>query len=102
MRRARNGEGPTLIECKTYRWRLHAEQRNDPPDPRPQEEIDLGPRHDPIATFGGHLAQQGVATAESLKQIDGEVAAAVDEAIDFAKASPFPKPEDALTDVFAP
>jgi len=37
-----------------------------------------------------------------LEQIDGEVAAAVDEAIDFAKASPFPKPEDALTDVFAP
>ena len=102
VRRARNGEGPTLVECKTYRWRLHAEQRNDPPDPRPQEEIDLGPQHDPIATFAGHLEQQGVATEESLKQINGEVAAAVDEAIDFAKASPFPKPEDALTDVFAP
>ena len=102
VRRARNGEGPTLVECKTYRWRLHAEQRNDPPDPRPQEEIDLGPQHDPIATFACHLTQQGLATEESLKQIDGEVAAAVDEAIDFAKASPFPKPEDALTDVFAP
>jgi len=37
-----------------------------------------------------------------LKQINGDVAAAVDEAIEFAKASPFPKPEDALTDVFAP
>ena len=102
VRRARNGEGPTLVECKTYRWRLHAEQRNDPPDPRPQEESDLGPQHDPIATFAGHLTRQGVATEESFKQIDGEVAAAVDEAIDFAKASPFPKPEDALTDVFAP
>ena len=102
VRRARNGEGPTLVECKTYRWRLHAEQHNDPPDPRPQQEIDLGPQHDPIATFAGHLTQQGVATEESLKQINGDVAAAVDEAIEFAKASPFPKPEDALTDVFAP
>ena len=102
VRRARNGEGPTLVECKTYRWRLHAEQRNAPPDPRPQQELDLGPQHDPIATFAGHLTQQGVATEESLKQINGDVAAAVDEAIEFAKASPFPKPEDALTDVFAP
>ena len=102
VQRARNGEGPTLIECKTFRWRLHAEQRNDPADPRPQEEIEMGPQHDPIATFASHMTQQGVATPEVLKQICDEVAAAVDEAIDFAKASPLPRPEDALTDVFAP
>ena len=101
VQRARNGEGPTLIECKTFRWRLHAEQRNDPADPRPQEEIDMGPPHDPISTFASHLTQQGVATSEALSQIDDEAAAAVDEAISFAKASPLPRPEDALTDVFA-
>ena len=62
----------------------------------------MGPQHDPIATFAIYLTQQGVATPEILKQISDEVAEAVDEAIDFAKASPLPRPEDALTDVFAP
>lgn len=100
--RARNGEGPTLIECKTYRWRSHSEARGNPADPRPQEEIDLGPRHDPIASFAERLLEQGVASADTLQQIDIDVVAAVDEAIEFAKASPLPKPEDALSDVFAP
>ena len=102
VRRARSGEGPTLVECKTYRWRAHSEARGNPADPRPQEEIDLGPMHDPIASFAERLLEQSVATADTLQQIDIEVVAAVDEAIEFAKASPLPKPEDALTDVFAP
>ena len=100
--RARNGEGPTLIECKTYRWRAHSEARGNPADPRPQEEIELGPQNDPIAGFAERLIEQHAATADALQQIDEEVAVAVDEAIEFAKASPLPRPEDALTDVFAP
>ena len=102
VQRARSGEGPTLIECKTYRWRGHSEQRGNPVDPRPQEEINLGPQHDPIASFSAILAEQGVATTASLQQIDEEIQAAVEEAVAFAKASPLPRPEDALLDVFAP
>ena len=102
VRRARNGEGPTLIECKTYRWRAHSESRGNPADPRPEEELALGPQNDPIAGFAKQLTEQGVATEVSLREIDQAAAAEVDEAITFAKASPLPKPEDALLHVFAP
>jgi len=102
VRRARAGEGPTLIECKTYRWRIHAEQRGNPADPRPQEEVGMGPQRDPIVLFGTSLQEQGVATAATLQQIDTHVQDAVEAAIAFAKSSPLPRPEDALLDVFAP
>jgi acetoin:2,6-dichlorophenolindophenol oxidoreductase subunit alpha len=102
VRRARAGAGPTLLECKTYRWRIHAEQRGNPADPRPQVEVDRGLQHDPIAAFAASLRHQGMATAALLQQIDREVQEAVAEAIDFAKSSPLPRPEEALLDVFAP
>ena len=101
VRRARSGEGPTLLECKTHRWRIHSEQRGNPEDPRPQEAKDLGPQNDPIAEFARRLAEQGVVTSAVLQQIHQEVESAVDEAIEFAKRSPLPRPEDALQDVFA-
>ena len=102
VQRAREGLGPSLIECKTYRWRGHAEQEGDPPDPRPQNEQDLGPANDPIDKFSNRLKEQGLASDSELAQMDQDVTTAVAEAIAFAKASPMPKPEDALTDVFAP
>ena len=101
VRRGRAGQGPTLLECKTHRWRIHSEQRGNPEDPRPQEAKDLGPQNDPIAEFARRLAEQGVVTSAVLQQIHQEVEAAVDEAIEFAKNSPLPRPEDALLDVFA-
>jgi pyruvate dehydrogenase E1 component alpha subunit len=101
VQRARTGGGPTLIECKTYRWRLHAEQRGNPADPRPRDEVELAQQHDAIAAFATHLQEQGLATAATLQQLTREVEAAVQEAIAFAKASPLPRPEDALLDVFA-
>ncbi len=102
VQRAREGLGPSLIECKTYRWRGHAEQEGDPPDPRPQNEQDFGPANDPIDKFSNRLKEQGLASDSELAQMNQEVTTAVAEAIAFAKASPMPNPEDALTDVFAP
>lgn len=102
VQRARAGEGPTLIECKTFRWRIHAEMKGNPPDPRPQEEIDMGPRNDPIAKIVAHLTERNVATTDELERIDSEVETAVDAAVAFAEDSPLPRPEDSLTDVFAP
>jgi pyruvate dehydrogenase E1 component alpha subunit len=101
VRRARAGQGPTLIECKTFRWRAHSEQRGNPQDPRPREAVEQAQRHDPIVVFADKLQAQGIATAADLQRLHDAVAAAVDEAIAFAKASPLPRPEDALTDVFA-
>jgi len=102
VQRARAGGGPTLIECKTYRWRIHSEQPGNPPDPRPREEIEMGLQHDPIALFGSQLIGQGIAAHAMLAQIDQEVQEAIEDAIAFAKSSPLPRPEDALLDVFAP
>ena len=99
--RARAGEGPTLLECKTHRWRIHSEQRGNPADPRPQEAKDLGPQNDPIEALARRLAEQGVMDSAALQQTDREGEAAVQEAIEFAKNSPLPNPEDALLDVFA-
>ena len=102
VRRARAGEGPTLLECMTQRWRMHSEQRGNPTDPRPRDAVEAAQQHDPITVFGTRLQEQGVATAAVLAQIDREVREAVEAAVAFAKASPLPKPEDALLDVFAP
>jgi acetoin:2,6-dichlorophenolindophenol oxidoreductase subunit alpha len=100
--RARGGQGPTLIECLTYRWRSHNEQRGNPPDPRPLEEVERAHQHDPIASLGAKLLERHMVTTATLQQIAQEVEATVAEAVDFAKTSPLPKPEDALLDVFAP
>ena len=99
--RARAGEGPTLLECKTQRWRIHSEQRGNPEDPRPQEAKELAAQHDPIAEFSRRLQEQGMADAPALRRIDQEVEAAIEAAIEHAKNSPLPQPEDALLNVFA-
>lgn len=102
VRRARAGEGPTLLECMTHRWRLHSEQRGNPADPRPSDEVERARQHDPITSFGTWLQEQSLATVATLAQIEHEVQEAVEAAVAFAKASPLPRPEDALSDVFAP
>jgi acetoin:2,6-dichlorophenolindophenol oxidoreductase subunit alpha len=102
VRRARAGEGPTLIECMTYRWRSHNEQRGNPADPRPREEVERARQHDPIAALESKLLERHLSTAATLQQIAREVEDAVAAAVAFAKTSPLPKPEDALLDVFAP
>jgi acetoin:2,6-dichlorophenolindophenol oxidoreductase subunit alpha len=99
--RARAGEGPTLIECKTYRWRGHTE-RPDNVEHRTQEEIESWKKDDPIARMVDNLGrQQGQLSDDEWKQMDREILHAVQESVDFAKASPFPAPEAALEDVFA-
>lgn len=99
--RARAGEGPTLLECKTYRWRAHTERKGQP-DYRPKDEIEAWKKEDPIARLVQHLkAQQGQLTDEEWQQMDKEILAAIGKSVDFAEASPFPAPEAALEDVFA-
>ena len=98
--RARAGEGPTLIECKTYRWRGHTE-RKGLPDPRDKAEIDAWKAKDPIARLVDRLKAQGQLTDAGLKALDKDVVATIEKACAFADASPFPKPEDALEDMYA-
>jgi pyruvate dehydrogenase E1 component alpha subunit len=99
--RAQAGEGPSLIECLTWRWGAHTE-RPEQPDPRPADVKAAWQAKDPIARLVAHLkSQQGQLTDAEWQAIDAEVLAAIDSAVAYAKASPFPAPDSALDDVFA-
>ncbi|MEC8173328.1 MAG: thiamine pyrophosphate-dependent dehydrogenase E1 component subunit alpha [Pseudomonadota bacterium] len=99
--RARAGEGPTLIECKTYRWGRHTE-RPTQAEPRPTAEVEEWKTRDPIPRLIEALkAQQGQLTDEEWKEMDQEILAQISNAVAYAKASAFPKPEAALDDVFS-
>src|SRR5436853_1042606 len=98
--RARSGGGPTLIECKTYRWRAHTERAGQP-DSRDPAEIEAWKRKDPIALLERQLRDQGELDDAGLRAIEGDIMAALEAAAAFAEASPFPTPEQATDDVFA-
>lgn len=96
--RARRGEGPTFIECKTYRLCGHS--RSDPRTYRSKEEEAMWEAHDPIPNLGERLKEMGLATDETLAAIEGEVESVINEAVAFAEESPSPEPSDALKHVF--
>ncbi len=97
--RARNGEGPTLLECKTYRVRGHFE--GDPQRYKPAEEQVRWKERDPLALFRAHLAAPGGVTVDALDRIDRDVESAVREAVTFAEAAPLPTPTEVTTHVYA-
>jgi pyruvate dehydrogenase E1 component alpha subunit len=89
-----------LIECKTYRWRAHTERRGQP-DPRDPGEREAWLRRDPIARLERQLRDQGDLDDAGIAAIEREVVAALEAAVAFAEASPFPLPEQATEDAFA-
>ena len=97
--RARRGEGPTLLECKTYRQKGHS--RVDPARYRPKEEVESWLARDPLKRFREQLLQMKSVTEAEIQQIEGETSAEVEEAVKFAMKSPYPSPEEALEDVYA-
>ena len=99
VERARNGEGPTLIECKTYRHKGHS--RIDPARYRSKEEVEKWLGRDPIKRFKKKLLETKVLTEAETELVEKEALARVDEAVKFAVESPYPTPEEALGDVYA-
>ena len=85
--RARRGEGPSLIECKTYRFRGHTES-HDPDDGRPADELAHYRARDPITIMGSWLTEKGLATEAELEEICGSVNDEVQAAIEKAEATP--------------
>jgi TPP-dependent pyruvate/acetoin dehydrogenase alpha subunit len=98
--RARAGAGPSLIECKTYRWRRHTE-RPTQIDLREEAEIEMWRGRDPIARLERQLRDQGDLDDAGLDAMEREVMAELQRAVAFAEASPFPTPEQATEDVFS-
>jgi pyruvate dehydrogenase E1 component alpha subunit len=99
LRRARNAEGPTLIECKTYRHKGHS--RVDAAKYRPKEEVEQWLNKDPIRRLKERLLQENVLASVEIQEIEKEISAEIEEAFKFALESPFPTPEEALEDVYA-
>ena len=97
--RALKGEGPSLIECKTYRWRGH--WTGDPEPYRTREEVDWWKENkDPIKLFGAYLTKHKLATKKELDKIAADAAEKMAKAEEFALNSPEPDPAHVLDDVF--
>lgn len=97
--KARRGEGPTIIECKTYRHKGHS--RVDPAKYRAKEEVQAWLKRDPLTVARERLTRDFGFSQSELTQIDKEVSGQIDAAVKFAKESPFPMPDEALEDVYA-
>ena len=99
LARARKGEGPTLIECKTYRWHGHSE--HDKAFYRTKEELAMWKSRDPIPTFATYLKGLHELSDEQLADIEARVKATIDDAVEFAAGAPEPDASDAATDLYA-
>lgn len=99
VKRARRGEGPTLIECKTYRWKGH--HLGDPGRIyRLEKETKEWMERCPIKTYKERLLNESISTEKEITIIEDDVKKMVKEAVDFAIKSPYPKEEEAFEDLF--
>lgn len=98
LARARGGEGPTLIECKTYRWHGHSE--HDKAFYRSDEELAMWKSRDPLITFTSYLRDRGVLGDDQIGEVDAQVKSAIDDAVDFATAAADPAAEEAVSDLY--
>lgn len=99
VERARKDKGPSLIECKTYRWRGHFE--GDACTYRDKGELDAWIKKDPIPRFSQKLLDEGIITKKSLNKLHADIDVELQEAIDFAEESPLPEPSALFEDVYA-
>ena len=96
--RGRRGDGPTLLDIQTYRYKGHS--MSDPQKYRTKDELNEYQEKDPIEYVRNVLVSQGWNTAEELKAVEKEVKAQVEEAIEFAEQSPYPEAQELYEDVY--
>jgi TPP-dependent pyruvate/acetoin dehydrogenase alpha subunit len=98
---ARKGGGPSLIEAKTYRWKGHVGPEEDwTKGCRPKEELDYWKEQCPVKRFTAFLLEKGAMTADEMEQAKASIDAELAEAVEFAKASPYPQAPALLDDVY--
>ncbi len=100
VQRARRGDGPSLIECQTYRWYGHS--RSDPREYRTQEEEAEWKARDPIPSFGKWLVEQRMCTEAEIDKVEQQAEQAIETATEFALNSPFPAADGLEKFVYAP
>jgi TPP-dependent pyruvate/acetoin dehydrogenase alpha subunit len=99
VERARNGEGPTLIEARTFRMRGHAE--HDDASYVPKHLFEEWERRDPIARLSAYMGERGLMSAGDKAEIDGRIRAEIDDATAWVEASPMPDAATQRAGVFA-
>jgi pyruvate dehydrogenase E1 component alpha subunit len=98
VKRAREGDGPTLLEMKTYRYKGHSV--SDPQKYRSKEEVEEYKDQDPITKGAATILENGFATQAEIDIINARVNAIVDESVKFAEESPWPDDNEVLKDVY--
>jgi len=98
--RAREGNGPTVIECRTYRTRAHAEGMRDA-GYRTLEEVESWKQRDPISSLRSRLIEMTVAQQSDFEPIDAEVKLMAEDAVEFARSSPYPDPATVTAHIYA-
>ena len=96
--RARKGEGPTLLEFRTYRYKGHS--MSDPGKYRSKEEVEDYKQRDPLERVRQTVLDLGHATEQDLQALEDKINAVVEESVRFAEESAFPDPKEAMTDIY--
>lgn len=101
VERARKGKGPSVLECRTYRWKGHVGPRSDfETGCRPKEELDQWLKKCPIEKFARSILKRKVLEPQDIDKMRERLKKEIDEAVVFSKSSPFPKKEELLEDVY--
>jgi pyruvate dehydrogenase E1 component alpha subunit len=96
--RARSGEGPTLLEIRTYRYRGHS--MSDPAKYRTKEEVEAYREQDPIEQLKNQMMAQGLLDEAAFEQLEEKLEVLVQEAVTFAEESPWPDVSEMYKDVY--
>src|SRR5207302_2044538 len=98
IERARSGQGPTLIECKTFRMTGHS--AHDDAGYVPPERFEYWKERDPIHRFEHFLTDRGLISTSGVDELQTRINHEIDDAIQLAEKDPFPEPEECLKDVY--
>lgn len=99
--RARRGEGPSFVECRTYRWKGHVGPDCDyEKGCRPKEELDVWMDRCPVKAFEGFILKNGIISGSGLQKMEEQIAKELDDAVSFGRTSPFPEDKELFDDVY--
>ena len=99
VERARRGDGPAYLVCNTYRY--HGHHAGDPLNYRQKEEVDRWRLQDPIERVKRVAVERGVLRTDEFEALEQQIEAQIDDAVEFAKNSPDPTPDQLMTDIYA-
>jgi pyruvate dehydrogenase E1 component alpha subunit len=99
VERARRGDGPSYLVCNTYRF--HGHHAGDPLNYREKEEVERWREQDPIEPVKSAVVSRGVLSASDVEQLERRIESEIEEAVEFARNSPEPTPDQLMTDIYA-